>query len=118
MSWYYFAVVDLFISLVSMKVFTLMDMLSYARIRPAVLQVEMHPYLNQQALLDFCTSQNIKVTSFSPLGSGSYIELGMDYGLGIGVLNEPVVQEIARELGRTPAQVVLRWGVQRYASLL
>ena len=90
-----------------------MDMLSYARIKPAVLQVEMHPYLTQQALLDYCLSEGIKVTAFSPLGSGSYIELGMDQGLGVGVLNEPIIQQIALELGRTPAQVVLRWGVQR-----
>ena len=97
-----------------------MDLLSYARIPPAVLQVEMHPYLTQQALIDFCKGANIHVTAFSPLGSGSYIELGMDAGLGVGVLKEPSVLEIAAAVGKSPAQVALRWGVQRlfciYAS--
>lgn len=106
------------IGICNVMVFTLMDMLSYARIKPAVLQVEMHPYLTQQALLDYCLSEGIKVTAFSPLGSGSYIELGMDHGLGVGVLNEPIIQQIAQELGRTPAQVVLRWGVQRGCAVI
>lgn len=91
-----------------------MDLLSYAKIPPAVLQVEVHPYLTQQALLDFCKASNIHVTAFSPLGSGSYIELGMDFGLGVGVLKEPSVLEIAAAVGKTAAQVALRWGVQRY----
>ena len=93
-----------------------MDLLSYAKIPPAVLQVEVHPYLTQQALLDFCKASNIHVTAFSPLGSGSYIELGMDFGLGVGVLKEPSVLEIATAVGKTAAQVALRWGVQRYLS--
>lgn len=91
-----------------------MDLLSYSKIPPAVLQVEMHPYLTQKALLDYCKAANIHVTAFSPLGSGSYIELSMDFGLGVGVLKEPSVLDIAAAVGKTPAQVTLRWGVQRY----
>jgi diketogulonate reductase-like aldo/keto reductase len=52
----------------------------------------LHPYLTQQALVDFCQDRGVKVTGFSPLGSGSYIELGMDKGLGRGLLEEPLVQ--------------------------
>lgn len=95
-----------------------MDMLSYVRIPPAVLQIEVHPYLTQQSLLDYCKRSNIHVTAFSPLGSGSYIELGGDCGYGIGVLKEPSVIQIAEAVGRSPAQVVLRWGVQRSVACL
>ncbi|CAM9301958.1 unnamed protein product, partial [Ectocarpus fasciculatus] len=106
------------IGICNVMVFTLMDLLSYAKIPPAVLQVEVHPYLTQQALLDFCKASNIHVTAFSPLGSGSYIELGMDFGLGVGVLKEPSVLEIATAVGKTAAQVALRWGVQRGCSVI
>jgi D-xylose reductase len=93
-----------------------MDMLSYCRIPPSVLQIEVHPYLTQQALLNYCQQNNIRVTAFSPLGSGSYIELGMDGGLGRGVLEEPSIKSISDSLGKSPAQVVLRWGIQRCVS--
>ena len=96
----------------------IMDILSYCTIIPAVNQVELHPYLTQQGLLDYCKSVGIHVTGFSPLGSSSYIELGMDGGKGTGALNEDVVKAIAAEVGRTPAQVILRWGVQRGTSVI
>jgi D-xylose reductase len=78
----------------------------------------MHPYLTQKSLLDYCKSVGIHITAFSPLGSSSYIELGMDGGKGIGALTEPAVTAVASEVGRTPAQVILRWGVQRGVSVI
>lgn len=89
----------------------LMDLLSYARIKPAVLQVEMHPYLQQPRLLELCRREGIAVTAFSPLGAGSYVELDMDKGDRL--LEDPVLKAIADKKGRSVAQVALRWGVQR-----
>eukprot|EP00927_Polykrikos_kofoidii_P000851 TRINITY_DN10323_c0_g1_i2.p1 TRINITY_DN10323_c0_g1~~TRINITY_DN10323_c0_g1_i2.p1 ORF type:complete len:402 (-),score=56.78 TRINITY_DN10323_c0_g1_i2:51-1205(-) len=97
---------------------SLMDLLTYAKIPPVVNQVELHPYNSQRQLLAYCRSVGVAVTGFSPLGSGSYQELGMDKGEGVGILENPVILRIAQRHARTPAQVVLRWGLQRGCSLV
>lgn len=93
------------------------DLLSYARIRPAVLQVESHPYLVQAKLLRYCQQEKIAYTAFSPLGAGSYVPLGMAQAAD-SVLQHPMVVAIAQECHRTPAQVVLRWGAQRGTAVI
>jgi D-xylose reductase len=95
----------------------LRDMLSYAKIRPAVLQVEMHPYLTQENLVRFCREEQIAVTAFSPLGAASYFQLGMA-SEDESVLKQPVVLEAAKRHGKSPAQIVLRWGVQRGTAVI
>jgi len=93
------------------------DLLSYARIKPAMLQIESHPYLSQEALLRLCDMNQIAVTAFSPLGALSYLELDMAEQQE-SVLEQSVVVEAAKRLGKTPAQVVLRWGVQRGTAVI
>ena len=90
----------------------LMDLLASATIPPAVLQVEMHPYLTQERLVRFAAQNDIAVTAFSPLGAGSYVQLGMAETTQ-SVLEHPVVGEIAERMTATPAQVVLAWAMQR-----
>lgn len=99
------------IGLSNFPVALIREVLACAEIRPSVLQVELHPYLQQPCLLKFCESQGILVTAFSPLGSGSYSELGMDRG--DRVLEEEVFARIGKKVGKSPAQVMLRWGLQR-----
>jgi D-xylose reductase len=93
------------------------DLLAYAEIRPAVLQVEMHPYLTQEKLVRFCQEQQINVTAFSPLGAASYHQIGMA-APDESVLHQPIVRKVAEHHSRTPAQVVLRWGVQRGTAVI
>ena len=95
----------------------LRDLLSYARIAPAMLQVELHPYLTQEKLLRFCAAENIAVTGFSPLGALSYVPLDMAEPSD-SVLDQAVVKQAAERVGRTPAQVVLRWGIQRGTAII
>ncbi|NLT71452.1 MAG: aldo/keto reductase [Verrucomicrobiaceae bacterium] len=95
----------------------LRDLQSYASIQPSVLQVEMHPYLTQQKLLRFCQEENITVTAFSPFGASSYVALGMAGG-NESVLEDPEVLTIAGDLGKTAAQVVLRWAIQRGTAVI
>jgi len=95
----------------------LRDILSYAKVKPSVLQVELHPYNSQQRLLRFCQEKGIAVTGFSNLGASSYVEIGMA-GAGDSCLEEAAIQTIAKAQGKTPAQVVLRWAVQRGTAIV
>jgi D-xylose reductase len=95
----------------------LRDLLSYAALAPAVLQVELHPYLTQEKLVRFCHEAGIAVTGFSPLGALSYLSLGMAKSEE-SVLEQAAVRAAARRHGKTPAQVVLRWGVQRGTAVV
>ncbi|MBI1346785.1 aldo/keto reductase [bacterium] len=95
----------------------LRDLLAAAKIAPAVLQIEAHPYLTQEKLLRFCREAGIVVTAFSPLGAQSYFSLNMA-NAAEAVLEHPSVKKIAATHGRTPAQVVLRWGVQRGTAVV
>jgi diketogulonate reductase-like aldo/keto reductase len=79
-----------------------------ARIKPAVVQVEAHPYLPETELLDFCKENQIVFLAFAPLG----------HGIRPGPLEDPVVTRIAARIGKTPAQVLLAWAIQRGGALL
>ena len=90
----------------------LRDLLSYARIPPEVLQVELHPLLTQSRLVRFAQESGLVVTAFSPLGATSYLPLGMARPEE-SLLDHPRVRQIAARHSKSPAQVLLRWAVQR-----
>ncbi|CAN8066042.1 unnamed protein product [Agarophyton chilense] len=87
------------------------DLLTYARIKPSVLQIELHPYLQQPRLLQFCKTKKIVVTAFSSFGATSYKSLGMDRGHDL--FQDNTMIKIAGKHGKSVAQVALRWAVQR-----
>tara|TARA_Y100000590_G_scaffold18605_1_gene22114 strand:- start:1457 stop:2437 length:981 start_codon:yes stop_codon:yes gene_type:complete len=93
------------------------DLISYAQIKPAMLQIESHPYLTQNHLIHLAKDNSIAITAFSPLGSLSYVSLDMakDHD---SILRQPEVLEVASELERTPAQIILRWGLQRETAII
>ena len=86
----------------------LMQIYEPARIKPAVVQVESHPYLPETELLEFCKEKDVVFLAFAPLG----------HGMRPGVLDDPVISAIATRIGKTPAQVLLAWAVQRGTALL
>ena len=93
------------------------DLMSYATIKPTELQIESHPYLTQERLIRQARSYNLKVTTFSPLGASSYFELNMATASD-SVLAQPIVIAIAKKHNKSPAQVVLRWGIQRDCTII
>jgi D-xylose reductase len=95
----------------------LQDLLNYAVEPPSVLQVESHPYLTQEKLLRFCREREIAYTAFSPLGALSYHELQMAEQSDT-LLEKPEIQAIAAKHGKSPAQVLLRWGLQRGTAVI
>ena len=97
----------------------LLDLLRYARVRPATLQIEHHPYLLQQQLLDLCWGEGITVTAYSSFGPQSFIELDVKAAKSAKPLFEnDVVAKVARQRGRTAAQVLLRWATQRGVAVV
>jgi alcohol dehydrogenase (NADP+) len=87
---------------------TLVPLYESARIKPTVVQVESHPYLPETELLEFCKEKGIVFLAFAPLG----------HGMRPGPLEDPVVLAIAERVGKTPAQVLLAWALQRGTALL
>lgn len=88
----------------------LVDLLSYAKIKPAVNQIELHPYNQQTNLVTFCHNQGIAVTAYSPLGTPGNIQDKPGQPI---LLQEPAVIKIAGAHKKSPAQVLIRWGIQR-----
>jgi len=81
------------------------QMEAYTRIKPAVNQVECHPCLQQDALRKYCNAKGILVEAYTSLGQGQLLE-------------DPVVAEVARKYKRSPAQILLRWGLQHNLAVI
>jgi diketogulonate reductase-like aldo/keto reductase len=79
------------------------DIVKAARIKPAVVHVESHPYLPEWDLLNYCREQGIVLQAFAALGHSSQPNL----------LEDPVITAIAQRVKKTPAQVLLAWAIQR-----
>lgn len=77
----------------------LKEMKNYAKIPPAVNQVEFHPFLYQVELLNYCKANNIALEAHSPLVSGEH-------------LDDPAIKSVAEKYSKSPAQILIRWGLQ------
>jgi diketogulonate reductase-like aldo/keto reductase len=84
------------------------DIVDIARVKPAVVQVESHPYLPEWDLLDYCLEQGIVLQAFAALG----------HSLSPRVVDDPLIIKIAQRMHVTPAQVVLSWAAQRGSAFL
>jgi diketogulonate reductase-like aldo/keto reductase len=79
-----------------------------ARIKPAVVEVESHPYHPQWDLQELCTTEGIILLAFAPLG----------HAIEPRLLDDPLIVSLAQRFGKTPAQVLLAWGIQRGTAVL
>jgi len=90
------------------------DLLRYAKIRPATLQIEHHPLLVQEELLKLAKCEGIAVTAYSSFGPASFLELNMQHAIKLTPLMEDeTIKTIAAKYNRDPSQVLLRWATQR-----
>ena len=97
----------------------ILDLLRYAKIRPAALQIEHHPYLQQPHLLEYAQREGIAVTGYSSFGPQSYVEIEFKKATDTPLLFEhDVVKSLAKKHDRTPAQVLLRWATQRGVAVI
>ena len=93
------------------------DLMNYCETKPEILQIESHPYLTQEKLIRLAKDYGLEVTAFSPLGSISYEELG-GAEESESILKNETVQSISKDLGITPAQLILGWGLNRGTSIV
>lgn len=85
------------------------QLLSECEILPHVVQLELHPHYQQQDLREFCKEHNIHVQAYSSLGAA---------GSQSPLYTSPVVQQISTNLNKSPAQILLRWGLQRGFTIM
>jgi diketogulonate reductase-like aldo/keto reductase len=81
------------------KIHQLEDLMSVAEVKPMVNQVELHPFLAQPELRNYCKKQGIQIEAWAPLGQGRLLE-------------NPVIKEVASKYNKSTAQVILRWDLQ------
>jgi diketogulonate reductase-like aldo/keto reductase len=86
----------------------LREIVAVSRIKPAMVQVESHPYLPEWDLLDFCREHGIVLQAFAALG----------HSMTPSVLDDPVIAAVAQRAQKTPAQVALAWAIQRGTAFL
>lgn len=91
-------------------VFLTRDCLAYSKIKPAVNQIETHPYFQRDSLVKFCQKHGICVTAHTPLGGST---ANAEWFGTVSCLDDPVLKDLAEKYNKTAAQVVLRWGIQR-----
>lgn len=95
------------------------DLIRGAAIKPAVLQIEHHPYLQQPKLIEYVQKAGIAITGYSSFGPQSFLELESKRALNTPTLFEhETIKSIADKHGKSPAQVLLRWATQRNIAVI
>lgn len=95
----------------------ILDVLRYARIEPQVLQVELHPYLTQEQLVNWVKLFGVALTAYSSFGPQGYIELGQCKDVP-SLMSHSTITTIAKKHNKTAAQVLLRWATQRGIAVI
>ena len=97
-------------------------LINNSRIQPANSQVEIHVYLQQKEHVDFCHKNGVTVVAYSPVGSRGYAQYLECEGLPAkhipDLFDNPVVKKIASKYNKTPAQILLKFLVQRGISVI
>lgn len=92
-------------------------MLSYAEIKPAVNQIETHPYNTNERLIAFCKQNDIQIIAYAPLCRGG-ANVKNSLGRIIDAFNEPILKKIGDKYGKTVGQVILNWNLCRNVAII
>ncbi|KAI9154986.1 Aldo/keto reductase [Paramyrothecium foliicola] len=96
---------------------SILDIFTYAKVAPCMLQIEHHPYLVQQSLVDFCKDQGMLVTGYSSFGPQSFLELPKTFPTKAAqtpsLFEQRLIVDLARKYNRSVGQILLRWATQR-----
>lgn len=95
----------------------LKDLMAETDHTPEMNQVELHPYLQQNKLLEFCSKHGINVTAYSPLGSGDRPD-EMKAADEPSLLENPTIVKIAKKHGASPGQILIKWSEQRGTAVI
>lgn len=93
------------------------NLMGHSEVNPEMNQVELHPYLQQNKLLEFCKKRGIHLTAFSPLGSGDRIS-SMKNPDEPSLLDNELIKKIAEKHQATPGQVLIKWHIQRGTAVI
>ncbi|KAG2194525.1 hypothetical protein INT47_005729 [Mucor saturninus] len=96
----------------------ILDLLTYARIKPAVLQIELHPYLPQERLVKWVKEQGIQITAYSSFGPTSYVDLTESGKTYTSLLEHASVKSVADKHNVSTGQVLLRWALDREFAVI
>ncbi|KAH7510987.1 hypothetical protein JRO89_XSUnG0229800 [Xanthoceras sorbifolium] len=96
-------------------IFLTRDCLAYSKVKPAVNQIETHPYFQRDSLVNFCQKHGICVTAHTPLGGAV---ANTEWFGTVSCLDDPVLKGLAEKYKKTVAQIVLRWGIQRNTVII
>jgi len=89
---------------------SIVDLLTYAEIKPVCNEIEVHPYLTQEDLIGFCKKNNIEIVAYCPLGRNI---LGNPETGAKTLFEEPVIQELSAKYNKASSQIVLNWHLSR-----
>ncbi|KAL0365625.1 UNVERIFIED_CONTAM: NADP-dependent D-sorbitol-6-phosphate dehydrogenase [Sesamum angustifolium] len=96
-------------------IFLTRDCLAYAKVKPAVNQIEAHPYFQRDSLVKFCQKHGVCVTAHTPLGGAT---ANAELFGSVSCLDDPVLKGLAKKYNKTVALIVLRWGIQRNTVII
>ncbi|KAL3814053.1 hypothetical protein ACJIZ3_015321 [Penstemon smallii] len=96
-------------------IFLTRDCLAYAKVKPAVNQIETHPYFQRESLVKFCQKHGVCVTAHTPLGGAA---ANTEWFGSVSCLDDPVLKGLSKKYNKTTAQIVLRWGIQRNTVII
>ena len=92
---------------------SLVNLLSFCKIKPFANEVEFHPYLYQKNLLSYCEKENIKIIAYNPICKGNYDYHKGKEKLNLDLLNEQIIKELSNKYKKTPGQIVLNWEINK-----